>query len=178
MKFYISLPISGHTGDDVEQRIDMAKVVVEKYVKHIGEKDTEGLRTYPLSIVSRLADFDAFGDIYDPLRLNDGLVLSDDATSNGYDDPSSVIALGEDLKFVISTVDVLVACDGWLDSKGCVLEVLTALLFGKKVVLLVDGAIICPNGRELIELMMSGSGIIDKSARACRAMPFVFYSLR
>ena len=178
MKFYISLPISGHTDDDIEQRIDMAKVVIEKYVKHIQDKDLEAAGAYTKSIVGQLDGFKAFDDIYDPVRLNDDLELSDDATDNSYDNPSSIVALGEDIKFIISSVDILVLCDGWQDSKGCILEFMTALLFGKKVLQVVDGSIVCPKGREVLEQMMTGSGILDKSARVCRAMPFGFYNFK
>ncbi len=178
MKFYISLPMSGHTDDDIEQRIDMAKVVIEKYVKHVREKDLENVGGYTKTVISQLDDFKAFDDIYDPVRLNDNLELSDDATDNSYDNPSSIVALGEDIKFIISSVDVLVLCDGWQDSKGCILEFMTALLFGKKVLQVVDGSIVCPKGREVLEQMMTGSGILDKSARMSRSMPFGYYNFK
>ena len=99
--------MSGHTDDDIEQRIDMAKVVIEKYVKHIQDKDLEAAGAYTKSIVGQLDGFKAFDDIYDPVRLNDNLELSDDATDNSYDNPSSIVALGEDIKFIIQ-MDVYV----------------------------------------------------------------------
>ena len=46
--------MSGHTDDDIEQRIDMAKVVIEKYVKHIQDKDLEAAGAYTKSIVGQL----------------------------------------------------------------------------------------------------------------------------
>ena len=130
--------MSGHTDDDIEQRIDMAKVVIEKYVRHILDKDLEAAGAYTKTVISQLDDFNSFDDIYDPVRLNDNLELSDDATDNSYDNPSSIVALGEDIKFIISSVDILVLCDGWQDSKGCIIEFMTALLFGKKVLQVID----------------------------------------
>lgn len=170
--------MSGHTDDDIEQRIDMAKVVIEKYVKHVKEKDLENVGGYTKTVVGQLDDFNAFEDIYDPVSLNDNLELSDDATDNGYDNPSSIVALGEDIKFIISSVDILVLCDGWQDSKGCILEFMTALLFGKKVIQLVDGSIVCPKGREVLDSLVQGSGILDKSARMSRSMPFGYYNFK
>lgn len=178
MKFYISLPISGHTGDDVEQRIDMAKVVIEKYVKHCIDRGTgDALRGETQAIVKQLRGFDAYSDIYDPVSLNDNMQLSDDATGNGYDNPESVVALSEDIKTIIGSVDVVVLCDGWQDSRGCVLEMMTALLFGKRIALLIDGGIVCPKGREVLESLMTGPNVVDKSARASRAMPFGLYHI-
>lgn len=178
MKFYISLPMSGHTGDDIEQRIGMAKVVVEKYVRQIQEKDLKDAGGYTRSVAARLQGFDASSDIYDPVSLNDGLYLSDDASDNGYDNPTSVIALGEDIKSIISAVDVLVLCDGWENSKGCVLEMMAALLFEKRIIQLIDGAIVCPKGREVIDALMSGINIVEKAARVSRAMPFGLYNFK
>lgn len=178
MKFYISLPMSGHTSDDIEQRIDMAKVVIEKYVKHIQEKDLKDAGGYTRSVATQLQRFDPCADIYDPVGLNDSLYLSDDATANGYDNPASVVALGEDIKTIIASVDVLVLCDGWENSKGCVLEMMTALLFEKRIIQLVDGAVVCPKGREVIDSLLSGINIVEKSARINRAMPFGLYNFK
>lgn len=176
MKFYISLPVSGHTSDDVEQRISMARVIIEKYVKHVLEKDTEAAGNYTKSIIELLQGFDPDNDIYDPVSLNKVLCLSDDATGNGYDNPDSVVALGEDIMTIIDSVDVLVLCDGWQDSKGCVLEMMTALLFDKKIIQIIDGSVVCPKGREVLDSLMSGINIVNKSARTSRAMPFGYYN--
>ncbi len=176
MKFYISLPISGHTSDDVEQRIGMAKVAIEKYVKHVQEKDIDTVGGFSRVIIELLQDFDPDNDIYDPISLNKVLCLSDDATSNGYDNPDSVVALGEDIMTIIDSVDVLVLCDGWQDSKGCVLEMMTALLFDKKIIQLVDGSVVCPKGREVLDSLTSGINIVNKSARTSRSMPFGLYN--
>lgn len=176
MKFYISLPISGHTCDDVEQRIGMAQVAIEKYAKRISGLDPEYNNDFVKHVIEELKKFDPRTDIYNPLDLNSNL-LSDDATENGYDNAEAVEALTEDIKTIISAVDVVVLCDGWESSKGCTLEMMTALLFGKSLLYLVDGDVVCPDKSDIDHALSFGNGIISKSQRYFQRMPYGKYSV-
>ena len=137
MKIYISLPISGHTCDDVEQRIGMAQVALEKYVEGLNAHNEFGDAR---EFVSRLKkEFDG-AHVMNPVDLNDASI-SDQADENNYESGDAVNLLCEDLKTIIGHADAILLCDGFEDSRGCMLEAAAACLFGKKIFFLRNGKV-------------------------------------
>lgn len=161
MKIYISLPISGHTGDDVEQRIGMAQVALEKYVKSLDPADQYADPEAEKFVTRLKKEFDG-RNVFNPVDLNDS-VLSDHADENNYEAQDAVTFLCEDIKSIICNVDVVLLCDGFEDSRGCMIEATVALMFGKKLLFLRNGKVYSMNSYAIKSRFFDRSNALTQS---------------
>ena len=131
MKVYISLPMHGHTEEDVKKRADRAREYVERIV--LNPAFRKDLKKNFHTEVGAI-------EVTTPLKVAAKINIEEASHYGRY--PEDVEYMLADLR-EISASALVVALDGWQDSRGCLTEISFALMRGIAVVHLSEQAMTC-----------------------------------